>query len=80
MTDFPVHARPTPPSLESIDIAELFDELFHMAVAAKRFAGIQLRKDYSAGIIWQCDRGQICQAPCGTCWLTVPKPWTKADV
>ncbi len=61
LTDFLVYARPTPPELVAVDIAELLDELMDIVTADRRFQDVQLRKAYTGPIDWRCDRAQIRQ-------------------
>lgn len=62
LTDFLVFARPSPLCFESVDLAELLDELVVMVAADERFKDIELQKDYDSALEWYCDRGQLRQA------------------
>ncbi|OEU72074.1 MAG: hypothetical protein BA869_08950 [Desulfuromonadales bacterium C00003107] len=62
LTDFLVFARPSPPCLEPVDVAELLDELVSMVSADERFKNIELQRDYKVALEWHCDRGQLRQA------------------
>ena len=62
LTDFLVFARPAPPCLESVDVAELLDELVAMVAADERFRNIELQRDYKTELEWHCDRSQLRQA------------------
>jgi two-component system sensor histidine kinase PilS (NtrC family) len=61
LTDFLVYARPAPPELVAVDIAELLDELMDIVTADRRFQDVQFRKAYTGPIDWRCDRAQIRQ-------------------
>ncbi len=62
LTDFLVFARPSPPCLVSVDVAELLDELVAMVAADERFKNIELQRDYKTELEWYCDRSQLRQA------------------
>ncbi len=62
LTDFLVFARPSPPCLEPVDVAELLDELVFMIAADERFKDIELQRDYTGAMEWYCDRDQLRQA------------------
>lgn len=62
LTDFLVFARPSLPCLESVNVAELLDELVAMVAADERFSNIEIQRDYKAALKWHCDRSQLRQA------------------
>lgn len=62
LTDFLVFARPSPLCYESVDLAELLDELVALVAADERFKDIELQMDYKSDLEWYCDRSQLRQA------------------
>ncbi|HKL48982.1 MAG TPA: ATP-binding protein, partial [Desulfuromonadales bacterium] len=62
LTDFLNFARPKPPSFEDVDVSRLLDELCRMVSSDNRFAQVELRKDYTDGLVMRVDRTQLRQA------------------
>ncbi len=62
LTDFLVFARPKPPKPKAVDLSSLLDELAGMLASDRRFAAIEIRREYPPGIVLRLDRDQIRQA------------------
>ena len=61
LSNFLRFARPTPPTMEHHDLAQILDELIEVVKGDPRFARIQFLMDYVSGDLL-CDDGQIRQA------------------
>jgi two-component system sensor histidine kinase PilS (NtrC family) len=59
--DFLRFARPTPPTMQRLDLALIFDELIEVVKGDSRFTRIQFLKDYASAELL-CDSGQLRQA------------------
>jgi two-component system sensor histidine kinase PilS (NtrC family) len=62
LSDFLVYARPGSPKVAVTDVSSVLDELTLMAAADPRFAGIEIRRAYPAGVSMPLDRQQLHQA------------------
>ncbi len=62
LNDFLVYARPRAPQPSFVDAAALLDEMVEMLYADKRFAAVEIRREYSPGTVMRFDREQIHQS------------------